>query len=212
MIQRDVLVCGQSDRRHDSLQIYIAAVGGCFLWLIRTLNAFVRRHSTSNHFNVTCFWLHAQVYRSFLLYIWIQSKEAVNLECYWRVISGQTGESLLFRLALAWQLQDVRLDWPVLLHRPATRGGQSSNSPPEISQTYVLVWGSNKLHPFAPHRKYQLVAALLLQQLSWPLNKLGSLWKRDRPTNRHRNQLRILHQKDVWWYRTWRWREVRDSS
>ena len=36
-----------------------------------------------------------------LLYVWIQSKEAINLECYWRVINGQSGESFLFRLALA---------------------------------------------------------------------------------------------------------------
>jgi len=28
---------------------------------------------------------------------------------YWRVISGQSGESLLICLALAWELQDVRL-------------------------------------------------------------------------------------------------------
>jgi len=33
----------------------------------------------------------------------------VNLEYYWRVIRGQSGESLLICLALAWQLQDVRL-------------------------------------------------------------------------------------------------------
>jgi len=34
------------------------------------------------------------------LYIWIQSKEAVKLEYYWRVISGQSGERLLICLAL----------------------------------------------------------------------------------------------------------------
>jgi len=111
VIQRDVLVYEQSDRRHDSLQTYITAVGRCFLWRIRTPNAFVGRRSnsdsTSNRY-VTCFWLHTQVYWSFLLYIWIQSKEAINLEYYCRDISGQSGESLLFRLALAWQLQDVR--------------------------------------------------------------------------------------------------------
>ena len=45
VIQRDVLVCEQSDRRHDSLQTYITAVGRCFLWRSRTPNAFVRRHS-----------------------------------------------------------------------------------------------------------------------------------------------------------------------
>ena len=45
MIQRDVLVCEQSDRRHDSLQTYITAVGRCFLWRIRTPNVLVRRHS-----------------------------------------------------------------------------------------------------------------------------------------------------------------------
>ena len=57
-IQRDALVCAQSDRRHVSLQTYITAVGRCFLWRIRTPNAFVRRHSdsasTSNRY-VTCF-------------------------------------------------------------------------------------------------------------------------------------------------------------
>ena len=31
VIQRDVLVSGQFDRRHDSLQTYITAVGRCFL-------------------------------------------------------------------------------------------------------------------------------------------------------------------------------------
>jgi len=45
VIQRDVLVYEQSDRRHDSLQTYITAVGRCFLWRIRTPNALVRRHS-----------------------------------------------------------------------------------------------------------------------------------------------------------------------
>jgi len=45
VIQRDVLVCEQSDRQHDSLQIYITAVGRCFLWCIRTPNAFVRHYS-----------------------------------------------------------------------------------------------------------------------------------------------------------------------
>jgi len=45
VIQRDVLVCEQSDRRHVSLQTYIAAVGPCFLWRMQTLNAFVRLHS-----------------------------------------------------------------------------------------------------------------------------------------------------------------------
>ena len=48
VIQRDVLVCEQSNSREGSLQTYITAVGRCFLWRIRTLNAFVRRHSGSN--------------------------------------------------------------------------------------------------------------------------------------------------------------------
>ena len=64
VIQRDVRVCEQSDRWHDSLQTYIAPVGCCFLWRIRTPNAFVRRHSNSDSTSncyVTCFWLHAQV-------------------------------------------------------------------------------------------------------------------------------------------------------
>jgi len=30
------------------------------------------------------------------------------LDYYWRVISGRSGGSLWFRLALAWQFQDVR--------------------------------------------------------------------------------------------------------
>jgi len=38
-----------------------------------------------------------------LSYICIQSKEAINLECYcWRVIYRQTGESLLLYFALHW--------------------------------------------------------------------------------------------------------------
>jgi len=45
VIQRDLLVCEQSDRRHDSLQTYLIAVGRCFLWRIRTTHAFVRHHS-----------------------------------------------------------------------------------------------------------------------------------------------------------------------
>ena len=51
---------------------------------------------------------YAQVYRRFLLYIWIWSKEAVNLECYWRV-SGQSGESLHF--ALRWLGNFKTLSW-----------------------------------------------------------------------------------------------------
>ena len=72
VIQRDVLVCEQSDRRHDSLQTYITAVGRCFLWRIRTPNALVRRHSNSDYIPnscVTCFWLHAQVYWRFVVYL-----------------------------------------------------------------------------------------------------------------------------------------------
>ena len=45
VIQRDVLVCEQFDRRHDSLLTYITAIGRCFLWRIRTPNALVRRYS-----------------------------------------------------------------------------------------------------------------------------------------------------------------------
>ena len=42
------------------------AIGRCFVWCIRTPNAFVRRHSILIlHKTVTCFWLHAQVYRCF---------------------------------------------------------------------------------------------------------------------------------------------------
>ena len=52
MIQRDVLVFKQSDSRHVSLQTYITAVGRCFLWLMQTLNPFVRRHSNP-HYNRT---------------------------------------------------------------------------------------------------------------------------------------------------------------
>ena len=38
VIQLYVLVCEQSDRRRDSLQTYVTAVGRCFLWRIRTPN------------------------------------------------------------------------------------------------------------------------------------------------------------------------------
>jgi len=78
VIQRDELVCEQSDRRHDSLKTYITAVGRCFLWGIRTPNAFVRRHSdsdsTSNRY-VTCFWLHTQVYWRFCCMSWYNRKK-----------------------------------------------------------------------------------------------------------------------------------------
>ena len=50
VIQRDVLVCEQSDRRHVSLQTYITADGRCFLWRIRTPNALVRRHSNFDYY------------------------------------------------------------------------------------------------------------------------------------------------------------------
>jgi len=40
--------------------------------------------------------------------VYLDIIEAINLECYWRVVNGQSGESFLFRLALAWQLQDAR--------------------------------------------------------------------------------------------------------
>jgi len=103
VIQRDVLVCEQFNRRHDSLQTYMTAVGRCFLWRIRTPNAFVCRHSnsdsTSNRY-VTCYLTSRSSVSQFLLYTWIQSNEAVNLEWYWRVISGQSGEKLYF--ALRW--------------------------------------------------------------------------------------------------------------
>jgi len=112
VIQRDVLVCEQSDRRHASLQTYITEVGRCFLWRIRTPNSFVRRHSkfasTSNRY-VTCFWLHAQVYWRFCYISEYNRKKQVNSEYYWRVISGQSGESLLICLTLALQIQNVRL-------------------------------------------------------------------------------------------------------
>jgi len=68
MIQCDVLVCEQFDRRHDSLQTDITAVGCCFLWRIPTPTASVRRHSNSDYIPnscVTCFWLHAQAYWRF---------------------------------------------------------------------------------------------------------------------------------------------------
>jgi len=63
VIQRNVLVCKQSNSRHVGLQTYIAAVGRCFLWRKRTPNTFARRHSTSesNRVNVMLFWLHVEV-------------------------------------------------------------------------------------------------------------------------------------------------------
>jgi len=71
VIQCDVLVCEQSDCRHDSLQTYITAVGRCFLWCIRPPNAYVCRHSNSDstsncYITLSDFTLK---YKSFLLYI-----------------------------------------------------------------------------------------------------------------------------------------------
>jgi len=108
VIQRDVLVCKQSDRRRDSLQTYITAVGRCFLWRIPTPNAFVRCHSNSDSISkryVTCFWLHTQAYWSCSCI----SENNRKKQSYWRVISGQSVESLLICLALGWQCQDIRL-------------------------------------------------------------------------------------------------------
>jgi len=50
MIQGNVLllVCEQTNSWNDSLQAYITAAGGCFLWRTRAPNAFVHRKSTPN--------------------------------------------------------------------------------------------------------------------------------------------------------------------
>jgi len=111
VIQRGVLVCEQSDRRHDSLQTYISTVDRCFLWRIRTPNALVRRHSKFDYIPnscVTCFWLHAQVYWRFVVYLNITERNnqlRVLLESYQRTKWWEP----FICLALAWQLQDVRL-------------------------------------------------------------------------------------------------------
>ena len=64
VIQRDVLVCEQSNSWNVNLQICITAFGRRFLWRIRTHNTFVRRHSILmlHRNNVTLFWLHAEMY------------------------------------------------------------------------------------------------------------------------------------------------------
>jgi len=107
VIQRDVLVCEQSDRRHDSLQTYITAVSRCFLWRIRTPNAFVRRHSIPTLHRIVT--LRVSDFTSkctgvFVVYLNIteRSSQLTTVSCtgeyYWRVISEQSGESLLFAL------------------------------------------------------------------------------------------------------------------
>ena len=99
VIQRDVLVCEQFDRRHGSLQTYITTVGRCFLWRIPTTNAFVRRHSNSgsslNRY-VTCFWLHAQVHRHFCC-ISEYNRKKQSTEC-------ATGELLADKVVRAFQI------------------------------------------------------------------------------------------------------------
>ena len=99
IIQRDVLVYEQSNRQHDSVQTYITAVGRCFLCFVSNAQRFCSSSfysdSTSNRVNDTCFWLHAQVHRSFCCI----SEYNRNKQSTWRVINGQSGESRhLFRL------------------------------------------------------------------------------------------------------------------
>jgi len=91
VIQRDVLVCQQSDRRRDSLQTYTTAVGRCFMWCIRTPNAFVRRHSTfdstSNRatLRVSDFTLkYIGVFVIYLNMVERSSQLTVLVESYWR--------------------------------------------------------------------------------------------------------------------------------
>jgi len=104
VIQCDVLVCEQSDRRHDSLQTYVSAVGRCFLWCIRPLNVFVRRHSMLilhrtvsalrySDFTLKCIGL-------FVVYLNTIERRG-QLRVLLGVISGQSDESLLVRLASA---------------------------------------------------------------------------------------------------------------
>ena len=45
VIQRDVLICEQSNSWHVSLQTYTTAVGRCFLWSVRAPNAFVHLYT-----------------------------------------------------------------------------------------------------------------------------------------------------------------------
>ena len=61
---------------------------------------------------------------------------------------------------------------------PQPKGGSIGQlPPPKFSQTYAFVRCSNKLHHFAPPRKYQLVAALLMRFCSRPREGLRLLGK-----------------------------------
>jgi len=103
VIQRDVLVCEQSDRRHDSQQTYIAALGRCFPWRIRMPNAFVRRHSNSDSTsNRYVFWLYAQVYWSFFCCI---SEYNRKKQSTW----STTGELLTDKVVRAFYFALLRL-------------------------------------------------------------------------------------------------------
>jgi len=75
VIQRDVLVCEQSDRWHVSLQTYIAAVGRCFLWCIRMPNTLFHRYSTSNGLTLRCADFTLKCIGGFVIYLNIIEKK-----------------------------------------------------------------------------------------------------------------------------------------
>jgi len=65
-----------ANSRHVSLQTYMTAVGRCFLWRMRTLNTFVRRHSTSisNRLTLHCSDLTVKCIGGFVVYLNISER------------------------------------------------------------------------------------------------------------------------------------------
>ena len=143
LIQHDVLVCEQSDRRHDSLQTYLTAVGRCFLWRIRTLNAFVRRHSdsksTSNRY-VTWFWLHAQVYWRFCCISEYNRKK----QSTW----STTGELLANKVVRAFE---VALLWLGNFKTSGCLVGRPTCAPATTRLTPQLVGTSTTTYNLSPY-------------------------------------------------------------
>jgi len=87
-IQCNVFVCEQSNNWHDSQIIHTKAIGPtnaqrCCSPLVST-----------EPFEVTLFWLEIRVYRRVCMSEYNQRRQS-NVECYWRVVNGLSGESLI---------------------------------------------------------------------------------------------------------------------
>ena len=94
VIRCNKLVCEQSSSWHDNLLTNITAIGRCFRSLLKTLNAVVRCCSAPNRLKLRCSDFTFMCSKTFVVYLDINEGKQPHAECYWRVINGQSGESL----------------------------------------------------------------------------------------------------------------------